>query len=72
MASLTLPNGRPLFSNLCCNFGSQRTALVGRNGVGKTVLARILAGELPPGSGGVTVRAAFTICRRTLWHPVQT
>lgn len=33
--SYTLPNGRPLFSNLCCNFGSQRTALVGRNGVGK-------------------------------------
>ncbi|SUY77691.1 Uncharacterized ABC transporter ATP-binding protein YheS [Comamonas testosteroni] len=52
--SYTLPNGRPLFSNLCCNFGSQRTAMVGRNGVGKTVLARILAGELPPGSGGVT------------------
>ncbi len=52
--SYTLPNGRPLFSNLCCSFSSQRTALVGRNGVGKTVLARILAGELPPGCGGVT------------------
>lgn len=46
--SYTLPNGRPLFSNLCCNFGSLRSALVGRNGVGKTVLARILAGELSP------------------------
>lgn len=50
----TLPNGWPLFSNLCCSFGSQRTALVGRNGVGKTVLARILAGELSPGGGSVT------------------
>lgn len=34
--------------NLCCNFGSLRSALVGHNGVGKTVLARILAGELSP------------------------
>lgn len=52
--SYMLPNGRPLFSNLCCNFGSLRSALVGRNGVGKTVLARILAGELSPGCGSVT------------------
>ena len=52
--SFALPNGRQLFSSLSASFGTQRTALVGRNGVGKSVLARILAGELPPGSGGVT------------------
>lgn len=52
--SFTLPNGRQLFSSLSASFGTQRTALVGRNGVGKSVLARILAGELAPTSGSVS------------------
>lgn len=52
--SFVLPNGRQLFSSLSASFGTQRTALVGRNGVGKSVLARILAGELAPGSGTVS------------------
>lgn len=52
--SFALPNGRQLFSSLSASFGTQRTALVGRNGVGKSVLARILAGELAPGSGTVS------------------
>lgn len=49
--SYLLPDGSPLFSGLDETFDSRPTGLVGRNGVGKTVLARILAGELPPSSG---------------------
>lgn len=51
--SYTLPQGRQLLTSLDASFGAQRTALVGRNGVGKSVLARILAGELAPTSGSV-------------------
>ena len=51
--SYTLPHGRQLFSDLSATFGAQRTAIVGRNGVGKSLLARILAGELMPSCGSV-------------------
>jgi len=49
--SYVLPDGRTLFSELNEHFDATPTALVGRNGVGKTVLARLLAGQLPPSSG---------------------
>lgn len=49
--SHVLPDGRALFSNLDESFDARPTGLVGRNGVGKTVLARILAGELLPTTG---------------------
>jgi ATPase subunit of ABC transporter with duplicated ATPase domains len=49
--SYLLPDGSALFSDLDERFDRQRTGLVGRNGVGKTVLALILAGHLEPTSG---------------------
>ena len=49
--SLYLPDGRALFSNLHHQFDLRRTGLVGRNGVGKSMLARLLVSELAPGSG---------------------
>ncbi|GAB3478387.1 ABC-F family ATP-binding cassette domain-containing protein [Azotobacter salinestris] len=49
--SYVLSDGRTLFSNLTEQFDQQPTGLVGRNGIGKTVLARILAGELEPSTG---------------------
>ena len=49
--SLYLPDGRALFSNLHHQFDLRRTGLVGRNGVGKSMLARLLAGELAAGAG---------------------
>jgi ATPase subunit of ABC transporter with duplicated ATPase domains len=50
-----LPDGRPLFQQLSFDFGVERTGLVGANGIGKSVLLRVLMGELAPGSGTVTV-----------------
>lgn len=47
----SLPDGSMLFSDLHEQFDHQATGLVGRNGAGKTVLARILAGQLAPSSG---------------------
>ena len=49
--SHVLPDGRVLFSDLHETFDLRRTGLVGRNGVGKTVLARILSGEISPTAG---------------------
>lgn len=52
--SFVLPNGNTLFTDISYTFPPHRAGLVGRNGVGKSVLARILAGELEPTSGTCT------------------
>ncbi|WP_306849503.1 ATP-binding cassette domain-containing protein [Luteibacter jiangsuensis] len=52
-----LPDGRTLFSDLSESFDDRHTGLVGGNGVGKSVLARILAGRQEPVRGRC-VRAA--------------
>ncbi|WP_313683639.1 ABC-F family ATP-binding cassette domain-containing protein [Pantoea sp.] len=49
--SCVLPDGRVLFSDLNEQFDMRPTGLVGRNGVGKTFLAQILAGKLHPTHG---------------------
>lgn len=48
-----LPDGRALFSNLELVLHHGACALVGRNGIGKSVLARLLAGQLPPTQGHI-------------------
>ncbi|MGB3392562.1 MAG: ABC-F family ATP-binding cassette domain-containing protein [Stenotrophomonas sp.] len=49
--SWQLPDGGLLFSDLDETFDARPTGLVGRNGVGKSVLARLLAGRLQPAHG---------------------
>lgn len=49
--SYALPDGTSLFSDLNDTFDLRHTGLVGRNGVGKSVLARILAGQVTPSQG---------------------
>lgn len=49
--SYVLPSGRTLFSQLGMHFDTQPTGLVGRNGVGKSVLADIMAGRIAPTTG---------------------
>jgi ATPase subunit of ABC transporter with duplicated ATPase domains len=72
-ASITLfnltwstPDGRPLFSNLDLSFDVARTGLVGRNGVGKTTLFRLISGELLPHTGKVAVTGALGVLRQTV------
>jgi len=51
-----LPDGRPLWQQpLHLSIGRERLGLVGRNGVGKSVLAQILAGRMP--SAGTALRS---------------
>ncbi|WP_460100026.1 ABC-F family ATP-binding cassette domain-containing protein [Pseudomonas sp. H3_C08] len=53
-------NGATLFEDLNLTFDHQPTAIVGRNGVGKSVLARLIAGQLQPGTG--TGSVARSVC----------
>lgn len=53
-ASCVLLDGRQLFSNLDLQLDERSTGLVGRNGAGKSLLARMLAGRLAPTTGSYT------------------
>ncbi|WP_285415726.1 ATP-binding cassette domain-containing protein [Pseudomonas sp. efr-133-TYG-5] len=46
-------NGQTLFNDLNLTFDHTPTAIVGRNGIGKSVLARLIAGQLHPTSGRI-------------------
>lgn len=56
--SLSTPGGRPLFEGLDLRIDDEHVALVGRNGVGKSTLLAVLAGELEPRLGRVRLRGA--------------
>ena len=62
--SWSTPDGRPLFSNLNLGFGPERTGLVGRNGVGKTTLLRLIAGDFLPSSGSISVSGSLEVLRQ--------
>jgi ATPase subunit of ABC transporter with duplicated ATPase domains len=67
--SYKTPDGRSLFDNLTLAFGAERTGLVGRNGVGKTTLLRLMLAELTPTSGAVSVRGRVGVLRQALAPP---
>jgi len=53
--SYFFPNGRLILRELSASFGPGRTGLIGVNGSGKSTLLRLIAGELHPAAGSVTV-----------------
>ncbi|MER6947631.1 ABC-F family ATP-binding cassette domain-containing protein [Nonomuraea sp. NPDC000554] len=52
------PDGTPVLDGLDAAFPAGRTGLIGVNGSGKSTLLRIVAGELTPLSGSVSVAGA--------------
>jgi ATPase subunit of ABC transporter with duplicated ATPase domains len=61
----TLPDGRVLLRDVSFRVGDGvRAALVGENGAGKTTLLRIIAGDLAPESGAVTVSGGLGVMRQ--------
>lgn len=73
MSSITLsrltwstPDGRRVFSDLDLSFVRERAGLVGRNGVGKTTLLKLIAGELEPHAGSVSVNGTLGLLRQTV------
>ncbi|NMI35626.1 ABC-F family ATP-binding cassette domain-containing protein [Xanthomonas hortorum pv. vitians] len=68
-----LPDGSPLFSDLTIHIDQRPTGLVGRNGVGKSVLGRLLAGELLPSAGRcVRSGSVYYLPQRVSVAPGQT
>lgn len=60
------PDGRQLFSDINLSFLSEKTGLVGRNGVGKTTLLKLISGEVSPQSGAVSVRGEIGVLRQAV------
>jgi ATPase subunit of ABC transporter with duplicated ATPase domains len=65
------PDGRLLFENLTFALGRERVGLVGRNGVGKTSLLRLILGEIAPAAGTVRAPARVAILRQMLDPPAD-
>ena len=67
------PDGRPVLSNIDLSFGPERTGLVGRNGVGKSTLLQLIAGELQPQAGAVSLSGTLGVLRQAVQvDPAQT
>ncbi|HEY0812405.1 MAG TPA: ABC-F family ATP-binding cassette domain-containing protein [Pseudonocardia sp.] len=54
--SFSWPDDTPVFRGLTFTVPDGRTGLVGPNGAGKTTLLRLIAGELRPTAGSVTIK----------------
>lgn len=63
-AAFAWPDGHRLFTDIDFQLDARHTGLVGRNGVGKSVLVRMLAGRLEP-TAGRCIRAG------TVYHVPQ-
>jgi ATPase subunit of ABC transporter with duplicated ATPase domains len=60
-----LPDGRALFEDLSFRVGDgTKTALIGANGVGKTTLLRLVAGDLAPAGGTITRNGGLGVMRQ--------
>ncbi|WP_054814042.1 ABC-F family ATP-binding cassette domain-containing protein [Nocardia arizonensis] len=60
------PDGTPVLDGLGATFGPGHIGLVGGNGAGKSTLLRLIAGELTPTRGSVTVTGRLGYLRQDL------
>ena len=62
--SWSTPDDAPLLTDLNLTFGFERTGIVGRNGIGKSTLLRLISGDQHPASGQVRVSGSIAIMRQ--------
>jgi ATPase subunit of ABC transporter with duplicated ATPase domains len=62
--SWSTPDGRLLFSGLTLVFEKDRTGLVGRNGVGKTTLLKLISGALVAHAGQVSIKGTLGVLQQ--------
>ncbi|MET7769053.1 ATP-binding cassette domain-containing protein [Nocardia sp. NPDC005366] len=60
------PDGTPVLEGVGAAFGAGHIGLVGGNGAGKSTLLRLIAGELRPLRGSITVSGAIGYLRQDL------
>ncbi len=58
------PDGHPVFSGINLSFNAERVGIVGRNGVGKTSLLKLLSGEREPGVGRIIAQGSVATLRQ--------
>lgn len=63
------PGGQPLLSGLDLVFDKERTGPIGRNGVGKSTLLKLIAGERTPAAGSVHVDGTVYLLRQAIRPP---
>jgi ATPase subunit of ABC transporter with duplicated ATPase domains len=68
--TLRAPDARILLEDLTFALGRERVGLVGRNGVGKSTLLRLILGEVTPAVGAVRVAGRAAMLRQTLTPPL--
>ncbi|MFB7475168.1 ribosomal protection-like ABC-F family protein [Kitasatospora sp. NPDC056184] len=64
--SFSWPDDTPVFQDLSFAVGSGRTGLVAPNGSGKSTLLRLIAGDLRPTAGSITVDGTLGYLPQTL------
>jgi ATPase subunit of ABC transporter with duplicated ATPase domains len=58
----TTLDAKTIIKDLTLSFGLQKTAVVGRNGVGKSTLLKLIIDQLKPSSGYITVTGSLAFC----------
>ncbi len=69
--SWSTPDGSTLLDTINLAFGAERTGLIGRNGIGKTTMLRIMAGEIAPASGTVHVTGTISMLHQQSGPPAK-